>query len=609
MTNLVGKVPPLEASGAAVTKVHPTATTVVGGWNVTYPNDMPEEQKPNLGPTRTFGYAHRLVEKPPRFARRHVRRDISIDARDVNGWSDAESQLDAAARELSGDIVFQRTLTGDQLNGLVPNVDFKQGDVLPLLVWGMVIPATCTSIRYTLVDGVAGVEVGFGPSLMADVRGLADTMLQIDRQMRAEAAGIDQMLADQLDAAKGREGELKAYVDRRDGEVGDAALEAAGEAETAAKQHAETKATAAEKAAKAHAEAEDKKVAKNAKDALDNYRKQVTSLIGEQGTLTKQLEGLGNQIESKLGAMGSVTLENQRHARLLQGIVNGADIPELSDTKFKQHQKLVNDMQAVFNVRVSDNQQAFRQILDAQQGWNELQEAFNRKQTGINKVYDAFWEEQRQRNKLQQEWNTEQQVRQEKDEAFRKLQLEVNDKQTGINALNEKWRKQQDLIADRQSETNLLQQYMTKYNRIMAISREAHPIDLALSFPSRDSRATDTGEYNPAIPLNYARANSGSLWVYLDVVEPLELMLNVSVAANTGGPSIVYSDLFMVRTKEINSMGLFLIGLRGDMATTARSGPFRASISGTAFPRETLPLYRNQLASLAREYRSKGLNV
>lgn len=598
MTNLVGKVPPLEASGAAVTKVHPTATTVVGGWNVTYPNDMPEEQKPNLGPTRTFGYAHRLVEKPPRFARRHVRRDISIDARDVNGWSDAESQLDAAARELSGDIVFQRTLTGDQLNGLVPNVDFKQGDVLPLLVWGMVIPATCTSIRYTLVDGVAGVEVGFGPSLMADVRGLADTMLQIDRQMRAEAAGIDQMLADQLDAAKGREGELKAYVDQRDDEVGEAT-----------KKHAENKATAAENAAKAHAEAEDKKVAKNAKDALDNYRKQVTGLIGDQGTITKQLEGLGKQIESKLGAMGSVTLENQRHARLLQGIVNGADIPELSDTRFKQHQKLVNDMQAVFNVRVSDNQQAFRQILDAQQGWNELQEAFNRKQTGINKVYDAFWEEQRQRNKLQQEWNTEQQVRQEKDEAFRKLQLEVNDKQTGINALNEKWRKQQDLIADRQSETNLLQQYMTKYNRIMAISREAHPIDLALSFPSRDSRATDTGEYNPAIPLNYARANSGSLWVYLDVVEPLELMLNVSVAANTGGPSIVYSDLFMVRTKEINSMGLFLIGLRGDMATTARSGPFRASISGTAFPRETLPLYRNQLASLAREYRSKGLNV
>lgn len=598
MTNLVGKVPPLEASGAAVTKVHPTATTVVGGWNVTYPNDMSEEQKPNLGPTRTFGYAHRLMEKPPRFARRHVRRDISIDARDVNGWSDAESQLDAAARELSGDIVFQRTLTGDQLNGLVPNVDFKQGDVLPLLVWGMVIPATCTSIRYTLVDGVSGVEVGFGPSLMADVRGLADTMLQIDRQMRAEAAGIDQMLADQLDAAKGREGELKAYVDRRDGEVG-----------AATKKHAENKATAAEKAAKAHAEAEDKKVAKNAKDALDNYRKQVTGLIGKQGTITKQLEGLGSQIESKLGAMGTVTLENQRHARLLQGIVNGADIPELSDTRFKQHQKLVNDMQAVFNVRVSDNQQAFRQILDAQQGWNELQEAFNRKQTGINKVYDAFWEEQRQRNKLQQEWNTEQQVRQEKDEQFRKLQSEVNDKQTGINALNEKWRKQQDLITDRQAEANLLQQYMTEYNRIMAASREAHSINLTLSFPGTGSRATSTGEYNQVIPLNHARADSSSLWVYFDVVEPLALILNVGVSANNGGPSIVHRSLLMEHTSEINSMGFFIISLQGGMLTTARSGPFHAYITGSAFPRDTLPLYRDQLASLAREYRGKGLNV
>ena len=202
MVNLVGKVPPLEASGAEVTLVHPTATTVVGQWDVTYPQDMPEEQRPDLGPTRTFGYAHRLVKQPPRFARRHVRRDIQIDARDKNGWSDAESQIDSAARELSGDVVFQRTLTDDELGALVPNVDFAQGDVLPLLVWGMVVPATCTSIRYSLQDGVRTAEVGFGPSLLSDTTDLAESMRQIDRQMRAEAAGIDEQLASQLDEAK-----------------------------------------------------------------------------------------------------------------------------------------------------------------------------------------------------------------------------------------------------------------------------------------------------------------------------------------------------------------------------------------------------------------------
>nr|DAI86641.1 MAG TPA: hypothetical protein [Caudoviricetes sp.] len=202
MVNLVGKVPPLEASGAEVTLVHPTATTVVGQWDVTYPQDMPEEQRPDLGPTRTFGYAHRLVKQPPRFARRHVRRDIQIDARDKNGWSDAESQIDSAARELSGDVVFQRTLTDDDLGALVPNADFAQGDVLPLLVWGMVVPATCTSIRYSLQDGVRTVEVGFGPALLSDTTDLAESMRQIDRQMRAEAAGIDEQLASQLDEAK-----------------------------------------------------------------------------------------------------------------------------------------------------------------------------------------------------------------------------------------------------------------------------------------------------------------------------------------------------------------------------------------------------------------------
>lgn len=219
MVNLVGKVPPLEASGAAVTLVHPTATTVVGQWDVTYPQDMPDEQRPDLGPTRTFGYAHRLVEQPPRFARRHVRRDVQIDARDKNGWSNAEAQIDSAARELSGDVVFQRTLTRDDLGVLVPNVDFKQGDVLPLLVWGMIVPATCTSIRYALRDGSREVEVGFGPSLMADTAGLAENMQQIDRQMRAEAAGIDEYLAKQLDEAMSKTEERQKEADLRQEET------------------------------------------------------------------------------------------------------------------------------------------------------------------------------------------------------------------------------------------------------------------------------------------------------------------------------------------------------------------------------------------------------
>lgn len=257
MVNLVGKVPPLEASGAAVTLVHPTATTVAGQWDVTYPQDMPEEDRPNLGPTRTFGYAHRLVKNPPRFARRHVRRDIQIDARDKNGWSNAESQLDSAARELSGDVVFQRTLTGDDLGALVPNVDFKQGDVLPLLVWGMIVPATCTSIRYTLEDGQRKVEVGFGPDLQADTAGLAESMQQIDRQMRAEAAGIDEYLAKQLDEAKAASEQqvngLKTYVDEQDTASRTHATTEAGNALESAKRDAATKADNALTSAKADA--------------------------------------------------------------------------------------------------------------------------------------------------------------------------------------------------------------------------------------------------------------------------------------------------------------------------------------------------------------------
>lgn len=543
MVNLVGKVPPLEASGAAVTLVHPTATTVAGQWDVTYPQDMPEEDRPNLGPTRTFGYAHRLVKNPPRFARRHVRRDIQIDARDKNGWSNAESQLDSAARELSGDVVFQRTLTGDDLGALVPNVDFKQGDVLPLLVWGMIVPATCTSIRYTLEDGQRKVEVGFGPDLQADTAGLAESMQQIDRQMRAEAAGIDEYLAKQLDEAKAASEQqvngLKTYVDEQDTasrthattEAGNAlesakrdAATKADNALTSAKADAKTKADNALEAAKTDAktkadkaledakadaklkadkalsdakldatakagvaETNAKNYAKNqdqrtltsantyadktakaqldeAQKALDNYREQVTGMIGEQGTITMKLDALNRDYTEKLGATGTIikdiegikdnhaalsrdftnkvgangTLVNQikgvadKHDQLSRDFTNKVGVNGTLTTQVKNLSDDLTNLSNDFTAKVGENgtlvkdQRNTSNLIDAmvngkphaqltgsqfqqhQQSVNKMQSAFNKKQVDINTGFQGLFDAQAVTNAMQAEFNKKQ---------------------------------------------------------------------------------------------------------------------------------------------------------------------------------------------------------
>ena len=528
MVNLVGKVPPLEASGAAVTLVHPTATTVAGQWDVTYPQDMPEEERPNLGPTRTFGYAHRLVRNPPRFARRHVRRDIQIDARDKNGWSNAESQLDSAARELSGDVVFQRTLTGDDLGVLVPNVDFKQGDVLPLLVWGMIVPATCTSIRYTLEDGRRAVEVGFGPDLQADTAGLAESMQQIDRQMRAEAAGIDEYLAKQLDEAKAASdkqvGELRTYVDEQDTNSRTHADTAAGNALESAKADATTKAgkalsdaksdattkadkalsdakldatTKADKAlsdakvdatakadkaredAEAYARNQDTRTldsaktyadqaAKNqlaeAEKALNNYREQVTGLIGEQGTITTKLDALNKDYTEKLGANGTLIQDldgiKRKHDQLSRDFTNKVgengtlvndlntvsnNLTNLSNdftnrvgangtltTQVKNLSNNLTNLSNDFTAKVGENgtlvkdQRSTSNLIDAmvngkphaqltntqfqqqQTTVNKMQSAFNKKQVDINTGFQNLFDAQAVTNAMQAEFNRQQ---------------------------------------------------------------------------------------------------------------------------------------------------------------------------------------------------------
>lgn len=635
MANLVGKVPPLEASGAAVTLVHPTATTVVGQWDVTYPQDMPEEQRPNLGPTRTFGYAHRLVKKPPRFARRHVRRDVQIDARDKNGWSNAEAQIDSAARELSGDVVFQRTLTGDDLGALVPNVDFKQGDVLPLMVWGMIVPATCTSIRYTLEDGKRTVEVGFGPSLTADRDGLAESMSQIDRQMRAEAAGIDEYLAKQLDEAKAASDQqmngLKTYVDEQDKGVKEHASSEASNALTSAKKDAKTKADAAETRAKNYAKNQDEALLKSAneyadnaaqkeldkaREAIDDYRQQVTGLIGDQGTITKDLADLNRQYSEKLGATGTVIKEleqirdnhsalskeftnkvgengtlvkDQRStSNLIDAMVHGKPHRELTNTQFQQHQQSVNKMQSAFNKKQVDINTGFQGLFDAQAVTNAMQSEFNRKQVSVNTGFQRLFEAQAYTNSLQ---------------------LAFNKKQTGINTVY-------DAMWEEQNKRDLSQEYLIAYNEIMADAFTPKLISLSYNVDDgqmRLSRAhpnqyTDRSE---TLLMDQALINIRTNKVTITIPTSIRFrgaayMLSVDVI-NGHGHGLMAT---VVDTNRYGHKGLY--GISVELPVDIPTGDEQVrnvSVNGVAIPMVILPQYQERLDDLDAEYRKKGLKV
>lgn len=662
MVNLVGKVPPLEASGAAVTLVHPTATTVAGQWDVTYPQDMPEEDRPNLGPTRTFGYAHRLVNNPPRFARRHVRRDVQIDARDINGWSNAEAQLDSAARELSGDVVFQRTLTGEDLGVLVPNVDFKQGDVLPLLVWGMIVPATCTSIRYTLEDGKRQVEVGFGPDLQADTAGLAETMSQIDRQMRAEAAGIDEYLAKQLDEAKAASEQqvegLKTYADSAAETAQKNATKAAEDLTYDALDEVYT--SLDEVVMPKFSELNDSiDSAKDAaQQALDDYRKQVTGLIGEQGTITTKLDALNRDYTDKLGANGTLikdldgikrkhdqlsrdftnkvgengtlvndlktvsnnltNLSNDFTAKvgengtlvkdqrstsdLIDAMVNGKPHAQLTNTQFQQQQTAVNKIQSAFNKKQLDINTGFQGLFDAQAVTNAMQAEFNRKQVSVNTGFQNLFKAQADINTVnsafqakQYNLNTGFQALFESQKFTNEMQLAFNRKQTGINDVY-------DAMWEQQQQRDLMQEYLIEYNRVYA----------SVTAPKR-YWFTAQGAFGGDIDVVRSLALDGDI-----EIKQVYLNYNTRIRwSSTGGvPAAIWG---WTLSREIDG-GSFVEYRRGTVLTDgpfeatleighAQPGNYQLLIQMVVFLSSPVASGKTRLDRVNNDFRQKGLKI
>ncbi|MFS0070318.1 hypothetical protein ACL1GJ_02050 [Corynebacterium striatum] len=169
---------PLTADGGEVTVLRSLAAYSYGAWDVSWPDSVPEEQQPDPGEGRQFGYFADFNRTPGRMGRRFVRNDVSITAAEYingelvphSGVSDVEDVLDSAENRTSGEAYLEREIPDGGLGGMIPYLDFGVDDIVPVSFWGKLMFLPVTEIR--LVSSVGDSKnyvVHVGGSLLADI--------------------------------------------------------------------------------------------------------------------------------------------------------------------------------------------------------------------------------------------------------------------------------------------------------------------------------------------------------------------------------------------------------------------------------------------------------
>lgn len=125
-------IPPLLASDGELAVIYRTASFLWGKWTVAYPEGV-EPKDFEYG--RALGYVGRL-ERPlaGRGSLRWMRTDVSINA-DAK-FSEVPSAFAAAEKRTAGDVLFDAVIGEEGYGNLVPGVDLKVGDEVPVLLGG-----------------------------------------------------------------------------------------------------------------------------------------------------------------------------------------------------------------------------------------------------------------------------------------------------------------------------------------------------------------------------------------------------------------------------------------------------------------------------------------
>lgn len=495
--------PLLAPGGVEMRVVSQVAAFTWGSWNVEWPEGYEPPDPP--AEDRELGWIADLGDTDVEpFGRCFVRADAQIDA--TLGRSNVEDVLDAAKYRTSGEVFLETEIPFENLAGQLPYRDFDVNSFVPVRVGGRILEDQLVTKVAESEDeqGKRTATVYLGGQKFQDREALRTANREIDRviaQERLERGDeIGARLAASQEYEREQRGELKKYVDQRDGEVTEHADTAAGKAEDNAKEHAEN---------------EDRKL-----------KRGVDLIIGENGSLTRQVRELNDDYTAKLGANGSVISDQAAHQRMLEGIVYGKPVSELTGTAFARQQQAVNEMNA----------------------------AFQGKQTTINEGFDYLF------------------------------------------GLNER--------------INLAQDYTIAYNRIMA---EAFtPRQVRLSYRFENGQIYDAGGYDASGTILMDKAffkdNLGDFKLYLPTSTG-----NSALYVLKGSTSSEGGEIFRTVAAEFNNVRFIgvdesVISLEIDK--NGSTAPiYHVLFSGVAIPTKLLPKYRQQLDDLAREYRAKGLRI
>lgn len=421
-----------------------------GTYGNTWPDGFNAPEPP--GEDRDLGFITKLPGRTPgKFGRMFVRADASVDA--VQHRSNVEDILDAAAMRTSGEVYFEREIGPEGLGRMVPYIDFDINDFVPVRVWGRILPDNLVTEIASVVDNgnVVGYTVHIGGQSWWDLEALRTSNREVDKiigaerrergdelaALRAEARDYARTQAEL--AAQAESENLKVYIDEQDEGVDEAAKGYAKNAESAATTAAGQYTDTTVKPVRDQSNAIDSDIAsalalvsgkygtdisrtpKNRRvtTALDSINTEVdglntkhtslsrkfTTLSNNYTALSNRLDGLNDQYDQKLGTNGTLVESQKDTEETIRQILSGTG-DDLAGSNF----------------------------LSMVTAWSQMQQAFNKQQTGINEGFQDLFGQQSQINAAQDDIN-------EAQAEINRTQGAVNKVQGDINEATAKWQR------------------------------------------------------------------------------------------------------------------------------------------------------------------------
>lgn len=210
----------LIADGGEITVGRQVASYVYGAWEVTAPDDV---DTPDDDERVSNGFIYRPDDMPRgRFDIGFVRADASMDMQEET--STTEHVITTAEKRVSGEVFFEREITGAGLGRWIPGKHFRQGDVVDVRLWSRTMRLPVTAIDLATSDeGPLQYRVHVGGQMIADAEALRqhnDKIVAAIAADRRKAAKATREAGRRADRAQATADSIRADLGNPDGSTG-----------------------------------------------------------------------------------------------------------------------------------------------------------------------------------------------------------------------------------------------------------------------------------------------------------------------------------------------------------------------------------------------------